>query len=225
MEKKTDNAQKSNYKSRFLKLHLCCIFLLSFRPHSCCGRHGLSEPLVLMWGLAVWRPVEGVHECSETLGGGLHRSRHQTGLLLWWSGEWTEETSVGENRNSKCGWRFFSHPAASKNCIKCCHIHVVIHILLWCQEWFSTLTWRTKLFWSSSFSKAVLHMPSSFLMFQVKRRHRVNGEISKIFRYVKSHGRQPGRHLSCLPSGLASFTSFALRLALEDQRWCSGSPQ
>lgn len=45
----------------------------------------------------------------------------------------------------------------------------------------------------------------------VKRRHRVNGEISKIFRYVKSHGRQPGRHLSCLPSGLASFTSFALR--------------
>lgn len=105
-----DNTQKSNYKSHFLKWHLCCIFLLSFRPHSCCGRHGLSEPLVLMWGLAVWRPVEGVHEHSETLGGGLHRSRHQTGLLLWWSGEWTEETSVGENRNSKCGWRFFLPP-------------------------------------------------------------------------------------------------------------------
>lgn len=45
----------------------------------------------------------------------------------------------------------------------------------------------------------------------VKRRHRVNGEISKIFRYVKSQGKQPGRHLFCLPSGLASFTSFALR--------------
>lgn len=64
---------------------------------------------------------------------------------------------------------------------------------------------------------------SYFLLFQVKRRHRVNGEISKIFRYVKSHGKQPGRHLFCLPSGLASFTSFALRLALEDQLWCSGS--
>lgn len=119
----------------------------------------------------------------------------------------------------------FFPPAASKNCIKCRHIHVVVHILLWCQEWFSTLTWRTKLLWSSSFSRAVLHMPSSFLMSQVKRRQRVNGEISKIFRYVKSHGRQPGRHLSCLPSGLASFTSFALRLALEDQQRCSGSPQ
>lgn len=170
-------------------------FSFSFRPHACCGRHGLSEPLVLVWGLAVWRPVEGVHECSEMLGGGLHRSRHQTSLLLWWSGEWTEETSVGENRNSKCGCR----PAASEN-------------------WFSALPNKvqgTEL----NLVKAVPRMLSCFYIFQVKRRHRVNGEISKIFRYVKSHGRQPGKHLFCLPSGLASFTSFALRLALEDQRW------
>ncbi|XP_073321091.1 constitutive coactivator of peroxisome proliferator-activated receptor gamma [Pagrus major] len=45
----------------------------------------------------------------------------------------------------------------------------------------------------------------------VKRRRRVNGEISKIFRHMKTHGEQPGRELFCLPSGLATFTSFALR--------------
>ncbi|XP_035484762.2 constitutive coactivator of peroxisome proliferator-activated receptor gamma isoform X2 [Scophthalmus maximus] len=45
----------------------------------------------------------------------------------------------------------------------------------------------------------------------VKRRRRVNGEISKIFRYIKAHEEQPGRELFCLPSGLATFTCFALR--------------
>lgn len=46
---------------------------------------------------------------------------------------------------------------------------------------------------------------------QVKRRRRVNGEISKIFCHIKEHGDQPGRELFCLPSGLATFTPFALR--------------
>ncbi|XP_070759002.1 constitutive coactivator of peroxisome proliferator-activated receptor gamma [Enoplosus armatus] len=50
----------------------------------------------------------------------------------------------------------------------------------------------------------------------VKRRRRVNGEVSKLFRHMKAHGEQPDRDLFCLPSGLATFTSFALRsLGLE----------
>nr|XP_019963765.1 PREDICTED: constitutive coactivator of peroxisome proliferator-activated receptor gamma isoform X2 [Paralichthys olivaceus] len=54
----------------------------------------------------------------------------------------------------------------------------------------------------------------------VKRRHRVNGQISKIFRHIKEHGEQPGRELFCLPSGLAAFTSFALR-SLGQEVFCS----
>ncbi|TMS13619.1 Constitutive coactivator of peroxisome proliferator-activated receptor gamma [Larimichthys crocea] len=45
----------------------------------------------------------------------------------------------------------------------------------------------------------------------VKRRRRVNNEISKIFRHIKEHGEQPGRELFSIPSGLATFTRFALR--------------
>ncbi|XP_060896059.1 constitutive coactivator of peroxisome proliferator-activated receptor gamma isoform X3 [Labrus mixtus] len=54
----------------------------------------------------------------------------------------------------------------------------------------------------------------------VKRRRRVNGEISKMFRHLKAHGEQPGRELFCLPSGLATFTHFALRL-LGQEVFCS----
>lgn len=48
---------------------------------------------------------------------------------------------------------------------------------------------------------------------QVKRRRRVNGEVSKIFHHIKTHKEHPGRQLFCLPSGLATFTCFALRSA------------
>ena len=41
----------------------------------------------------------------------------------------------------------------------------------------------------------------------------MNGEISKLFRHIKAQGEQPGRELFCLPSGLATFTRFALRSA------------
>ncbi|XP_054471763.1 constitutive coactivator of peroxisome proliferator-activated receptor gamma [Anoplopoma fimbria] len=54
----------------------------------------------------------------------------------------------------------------------------------------------------------------------VKRRRRVNGEISKMFRYIKTYGEQPGRDLFCLPSGLATFTCFALR-SLGQEVFCS----
>ncbi|XP_056134628.1 constitutive coactivator of peroxisome proliferator-activated receptor gamma [Lampris incognitus] len=45
----------------------------------------------------------------------------------------------------------------------------------------------------------------------VKRRLRVNGDIYKVFRHIKAHGEQPDQKLFCLPSGLGTFTSFALR--------------
>ncbi|TWW67278.1 Constitutive coactivator of peroxisome proliferator-activated receptor gamma [Takifugu flavidus] len=45
----------------------------------------------------------------------------------------------------------------------------------------------------------------------VKRRRKVNAEVSKIFHFVKKHKKQPVRDLFCLPFGLATFTCFALR--------------
>lgn len=54
----------------------------------------------------------------------------------------------------------------------------------------------------------------------VKRRRRVKVEISKIFCHIKEHGDQPGRELFCLPSGLATFTPFALR-SLGQEVFCS----
>ncbi|CAF94540.1 unnamed protein product, partial [Tetraodon nigroviridis] len=54
----------------------------------------------------------------------------------------------------------------------------------------------------------------------VKRRRRVNGEVSKIFHHIKTHKQQPGRQLFCLPSGLATFTSFALR-SLGQEVFCT----
>lgn len=52
------------------------------------------------------------------------------------------------------------------------------------------------------------------LIKSLRRRCRVSREISKVFRHVKVHGVQPGPELFCLPSGLATFTRFALRSAL-----------
>ncbi|XP_006005954.1 constitutive coactivator of peroxisome proliferator-activated receptor gamma isoform X2 [Latimeria chalumnae] len=50
----------------------------------------------------------------------------------------------------------------------------------------------------------------------VKRRLRNNKEIAKIFQYIKAHGQQPGRSMFFIPSGLATFTRFALKsLGLE----------
>uniref|UniRef100_A0A672GK24 Family with sequence similarity 120B n=1 Tax=Salarias fasciatus TaxID=181472 RepID=A0A672GK24_SALFA len=53
----------------------------------------------------------------------------------------------------------------------------------------------------------------------VKRRHRVHGEISKIFTHIKKY-EQPGGEVFCLPSGLATFTPFALR-SLKQEVFCS----
>ncbi|XP_015217999.2 constitutive coactivator of peroxisome proliferator-activated receptor gamma [Lepisosteus oculatus] len=53
-----------------------------------------------------------------------------------------------------------------------------------------------------------------------QRRLRHGREIRGAFRYVKAHGRQPGREMFCLPSGLATFSRFALK-ALGAETRCS----
>ncbi|XP_060781518.1 constitutive coactivator of peroxisome proliferator-activated receptor gamma isoform X1 [Neoarius graeffei] len=54
----------------------------------------------------------------------------------------------------------------------------------------------------------------------VKRRLRVNQDISKIFSYIKNHHQQPGKEMFCLPSGLATFSIFALK-SLGQETCCS----
>ncbi|KAL0983803.1 hypothetical protein UPYG_G00132990 [Umbra pygmaea] len=54
----------------------------------------------------------------------------------------------------------------------------------------------------------------------VKRRLRVNEEVARVFHHVKLYAQQPGRELFCLPSGLATFSRFALK-ALGQETWCS----
>ncbi|XP_051869155.1 constitutive coactivator of peroxisome proliferator-activated receptor gamma [Pristis pectinata] len=45
----------------------------------------------------------------------------------------------------------------------------------------------------------------------IKRRLRNNLEIEKIFQYIKTNACQPGREMFFIPSGLATFTRFALK--------------
>lgn len=54
----------------------------------------------------------------------------------------------------------------------------------------------------------------------VKRRLRVNQEIARVFQYIKNHYQQPNRDMFCLPSGLATFSRFALK-SLGQETWCS----
>nr|XP_056709749.1 constitutive coactivator of peroxisome proliferator-activated receptor gamma [Euleptes europaea] len=50
----------------------------------------------------------------------------------------------------------------------------------------------------------------------VKRRLRNNREIAKIFQFIKTHKQQPGRQMFFIPSGLATFTRFALKSLGQD---------
>ncbi|XP_055010265.1 constitutive coactivator of peroxisome proliferator-activated receptor gamma isoform X2 [Boleophthalmus pectinirostris] len=54
----------------------------------------------------------------------------------------------------------------------------------------------------------------------IKRRHRVNGDICKIFAHIKAYGEQPRGEMCVLPSGLATFTRFALK-SLGQEVFCS----
>ncbi|KAI2657548.1 Constitutive coactivator of peroxisome proliferator-activated receptor gamma [Labeo rohita] len=53
----------------------------------------------------------------------------------------------------------------------------------------------------------------------VKRRLRVNKDIARIFQHIKTHAQQPNsRDLFCLPSGLATFSGFALKSLGQETR-------
>ncbi|KAM8999363.1 constitutive coactivator of peroxisome proliferator-activated receptor gamma isoform X2 [Sarcophilus harrisii] len=54
----------------------------------------------------------------------------------------------------------------------------------------------------------------------VKRRLRNNKEISTIFQFIKARRQQPGRDMFFIPSGLATFTRFALK-SLGQETVCS----
>ncbi|XP_059201585.1 constitutive coactivator of peroxisome proliferator-activated receptor gamma [Centropristis striata] len=101
-----------------------------------------------------------------------------------------------------------------------------------CQDWVCGGQWREYMdvlrSWVEAFTSAGIRLVFIFdgvveekkRQAWVKRRRRVNGEISKIFNYLKAHGEHPGRELFSLPSGLAGFTPFALR-SLGQEVFCS----
>uniref|UniRef100_A0A8C2ZPB0 Family with sequence similarity 120 member B n=1 Tax=Cyclopterus lumpus TaxID=8103 RepID=A0A8C2ZPB0_CYCLU len=101
-----------------------------------------------------------------------------------------------------------------------------------CKDWVCGGQWREYMDvlkgWVEAFTSAGIRLVFFFdgvveeqkRQVWVKRRRRVNGEISKMFRHIKAYGKQPGRELFCLPSGLATFTCFALR-ALGQEVFCS----
>ncbi|KAK2854175.1 hypothetical protein Q5P01_006836 [Channa striata] len=92
-----------------------------------------------------------------------------------------------------------------------------------CKDWVCGGQWREYInvlkSWVEAFTSAGIRLVFFFdgvveeqkRQEWVKRRRRVNREVSKVFRHIKSHGVQPGRELFCLPSGLPTFTRFALR--------------
>ncbi|XP_056269188.1 constitutive coactivator of peroxisome proliferator-activated receptor gamma isoform X2 [Pseudoliparis swirei] len=101
-----------------------------------------------------------------------------------------------------------------------------------CKDWVCGGQWREYMDvlkgWVEAFTSAGIRLVFFFdgvveekkRQVWVKRRRRVNGEISKVFRHMKACGEQPGRELFCLPSGLATFTCFALR-SLGQEVFCS----
>ncbi|XP_040017743.2 constitutive coactivator of peroxisome proliferator-activated receptor gamma isoform X1 [Gasterosteus aculeatus] len=101
-----------------------------------------------------------------------------------------------------------------------------------CKDWVCGGQWREYMEllkgWVEAFTSAGIRLVFFFdgvvedqkRQVWVKRRRRVNGEISKMFRHIKACGVQPGRALFCLPSGLATFTCFALR-SLGQSVFCS----
>ncbi|XP_049572912.1 constitutive coactivator of peroxisome proliferator-activated receptor gamma [Syngnathus scovelli] len=101
-----------------------------------------------------------------------------------------------------------------------------------CKNWVCGGQWKEYMSilqrWVETFTSAGIHLVFFFdgMVEEkkrhewVKRRRRVNGEVSQIFRYIKSNGVQPGKDLFSLPSGLATFTRFALR-SLGQDVFCS----
>ncbi|XP_036402804.1 constitutive coactivator of peroxisome proliferator-activated receptor gamma [Megalops cyprinoides] len=101
-----------------------------------------------------------------------------------------------------------------------------------CQAWVQGGQWREYLHYLEEFVAAFSQAGIRLVFFfdgvveegkrreWVKRRLRVNGEIARVFKHIKAQGRQPGRELFCLPSGLATFSMFALK-SLGQETWNS----
>uniref|UniRef100_A0A672YD58 Family with sequence similarity 120B n=1 Tax=Sphaeramia orbicularis TaxID=375764 RepID=A0A672YD58_9TELE len=92
-----------------------------------------------------------------------------------------------------------------------------------CKDWVSGGQWKEYMDilmnWVQAFTSAGIRLVFFFdgvveekkRPSWVKRRRRVNGDVSKIFNHIKARGDQPGRELFGFPPGLATFTSFALK--------------
>ncbi|XP_053173185.1 constitutive coactivator of peroxisome proliferator-activated receptor gamma [Scomber japonicus] len=101
-----------------------------------------------------------------------------------------------------------------------------------CKDWVCGGQWREYMeslkSWVESFTSAGIRLVFFFdgvieekkRREWVKRRHRVNREVCKVFHHIKTRGQQPGRDLFILPSGLATFTPFALR-SLGQEVFCT----
>lgn len=101
-----------------------------------------------------------------------------------------------------------------------------------CQSWVHGGQWQEYMHFLQKFVKAFSMIGLRLVFFfdgtieeqkraeWVKRRLRVNQDIAKIFNYIKNHHQQPHREMFCLPSGLATFSRFALK-SLGQTTYCS----
>ncbi|KAI1894618.1 hypothetical protein AGOR_G00117620 [Albula goreensis] len=99
-----------------------------------------------------------------------------------------------------------------------------------CQAWVQGGQWREYLHLLEQFVGAFTAVGIRLVFFfdgvveenkreeWVKRRLKVNKDIARVFQYIKLHGQQPGKELLCLPSGLATFSRFALK-SLGQETW------
>uniref|UniRef100_A0AAV2LRY4 Constitutive coactivator of peroxisome proliferator-activated receptor gamma n=1 Tax=Knipowitschia caucasica TaxID=637954 RepID=A0AAV2LRY4_KNICA len=101
-----------------------------------------------------------------------------------------------------------------------------------CKCWVSGGQWKEYIdilkSWVEAFAAAGIRLVFFFdgvveerkRMSWIKMRHRVNGDVCKIFTHIKAYGEQPGEQMFVLPSGLATFTRFALK-SLGQEVFCS----
>ncbi|XP_072321086.1 constitutive coactivator of peroxisome proliferator-activated receptor gamma [Eucyclogobius newberryi] len=97
-----------------------------------------------------------------------------------------------------------------------------------CRDWVSGGQWKEYMdilrSWVGAFTSAGIRLIFFFdgvveeqkRLSWIKRRRRVNGDVRKVFAHIKAYGEQPGKEMLVLPSGLATFTSFALKSLGQD---------
>ncbi|KAJ8359936.1 hypothetical protein SKAU_G00164610 [Synaphobranchus kaupii] len=117
------------------------------------------------------------------------------------------------------------HRRAWPGCVPTLAVDGMACLRLWysCQAWVHGGQWREYLHLLEEFVGAFTAAGIRLVFFfdgvveddkreeWVRRRLRVNKDIARVFQHVKLHGQQPGRDLLCLPSGLATFSMFALK--------------